>query len=475
MAGKTEKKRNKEEVIGIIKKVLDLSEIDTAYRDLYVQHVKDLLAPDILSAEEYQEIIKDRERLSRLPGRINASMERGDWKSVKEYSRRMMDLHTWVEKKQDLYEIGKAVFDDNTIHVSPFSPGLYHVAGIKLDDLPAVRRKTIKKITDIISSDTSLKDLYTSRQKYYSSINLDLSGEASFSADETELSEQAKQALEHGDIARLEEISEKIMEMHNAGADGENRGDTFQTGAGSTESGRSFEFSPETLSKAEELGLARKQVDKSPEYASLYRNALHPDYSNGRNIEWEKIREKNPWFKEGIPEGLKTRTEIYARHILINSCGTRHLPDFVKEDILVEDFPETCDNLGGQESSLMKLLGLETRQGLSRLKIEKALSASAHKIIRDELGLDPLQFKLVCIPSDIYLRLGDSMEWGKQKLWTHFDGYEVLRNGRFNALVGGDARFGGIYDLVSIGREYESSNVITRFAVVMRERMLKMV
>jgi hypothetical protein len=39
------------------------------------------------------------------------------------------------------------------------------------------------------------------------------------------------------------------------------------------------------------------------------------------------------------------------------------------------------------------------------------------------------------------------------------------------AMAGGDIRFGGVYDLVTIGREYESDRLIVGFAVVRRERI----
>ena len=105
-------------------------------------------------------------------------------------------------------------------------------------------------------------------------------------------------------------------------------------------------------------------------------------------------------------------------------------------------------------------------------------SSNCLVLIRDggcELGLDPVVFRLICIPSDAYIRLGETMGWGRHKVWTHFDGYSVHKHSMFNALAGGDTRFGGIYDLVTIGREYESDHVIARFAVVQRKRMLKMI
>lgn len=47
----------------------------------------------------------------------------------------------------------------------------------------------------------------------------------------------------------------------------------------------------------------------------------------------------------------------------------------------------------------------------------------------------------------------------------------VRRNGKLQAQAGGDVRFGGLYDLVGISREYDSDRIIARFAVVQRRRM----
>jgi hypothetical protein len=47
-----------------------------------------------------------------------------------------------------------------------------------------------------------------------------------------------------------------------------------------------------------------------------------------------------------------------------------------------------------------------------------------------------------------------------------------MADGRLRALAGGDARFGGPYHLVGIGRGYDSDSVMARFAVVRRERMV---
>jgi hypothetical protein len=91
--------------------------------------------------------------------------------------------------------------------------------------------------------------------------------------------------------------------------------------------------------------------------------------------------------------------------------------------------------------------------------------------VEEKLDLDARAFRLVCIPLDLYTRFGLSRGWGQQQIWTHFDGYQVMRDHHLRALAGGDVRFGGVYDLVSIGQNYESERIIVRFAVIQRKRM----
>jgi hypothetical protein len=158
-------------------------------------------------------------------------------------------------------------------------------------------------------------------------------------------------------------------------------------------------------------------------------------------------------------------------HPLVNSGGTRHLPTLVAEDVLVEDFPDPKEGEQPPASVLLAALGFSSRRGLPRIAIEQALLAHGADLLEKELGLDPKVFPLVCIPPDVHLRLGEAENWGRQPFWTHFDGYLVMADGRLRALAGGDVRFGGLYDLLGISRDYDTDRVMARFAVVRRERM----
>jgi hypothetical protein len=171
-----------------------------------------------------------------------------------------------------------------------------------------------------------------------------------------------------------------------------------------------------------------------------------------------------------ITEEFKILAEQFIQQIFINSGGARYLPRISAETALVEDFAESEAN--DSPSKLLSALGLSRRRGLARSEIENALMRFGAQIVADQLNLDPIEFRLVCIPYDLYMRLGRERGWGQWHHWTHFDGYGVVQGNRLRALVGGDGRFGGVTDLVSISRTDARDSVYARFAVVRRARMV---
>jgi len=109
------------------------------------------------------------------------------------------------------------------------------------------------------------------------------------------------------------------------------------------------------------------------------------------------------------------------------------------------------------------------------VSLEQALLVHGARVLEEELGLDPRVFRLVCIPSDVHFRLGEAEGWGRKPFWTHFDGYLIRFHAgqlRLQALAGGDVRYGGLYDILGVGRDLDSDRLLARFAVVHRERMV---
>ena len=154
-------------------------------------------------------------------------------------------------------------------------------------------------------------------------------------------------------------------------------------------------------------------------------------------------------------------------HLFVNFTGVRFLPSMVAEDVLVENFPEPEAVSELLSSGLLEALDLKLR----RQQIESVLLAKRSEIVGDELGLDPKEFMLACIPPDRHLRIGMERGWGQQRIWTHFDGYMILADASRRALAGGDVRYDGMYDLLGVSNSCDSDRIITRFAVVQRCRM----
>jgi hypothetical protein len=117
-------------------------------------------------------------------------------------------------------------------------------------------------------------------------------------------------------------------------------------------------------------------------------------------------------------------------------------------------------------------MGLTQRNGPSRLEIEAALRQHGGQVLQSRLGLDPRTFRLVCVPFDVYFRVGRERGWGQQQHWTHIDGYQIMQGSRLRALVGGDVRYGGLLDLCSISPSDQREGVMTRLAIIRRERLL---
>jgi hypothetical protein len=176
----------------------------------------------------------------------------------------------------------------------------------------------------------------------------------------------------------------------------------------------------------------------------------------------------------GIPADVSGAVKVlvgqFLRNPFVNSGGARYLPRFNAEAVLVEDFPE--DGEAHDDGELIRALGLPGRRGLARVQIEDALLEHGAAIVEERLGLDPREFRLVCIPQDVYMRCGRDRGWGQRQQWTHFDGYQVLRTGQLRASIGGDVRYGGLSDLLSIGITDQRQSVLARFAVIRRARQV---
>ncbi len=452
--------------------LLYMGNTDTLYRDVYILRARYYLEQK-LSYDGYLNLKRMQTREANLPNQIRNAMIRSDWHAVYELSGSDKILQKELEGKRPLQEFAREIYESHAIPIDPFSPGMHKLAGFTTDRLSALRNKIIGKLKELCQWDSDWKEFYLQRLAIFTALTVNTNGSDTLSQPSSVvvLEEEAAQAFKNGNMARLEVLAQKLLQ-------GVSKSDSSRTPAELLEavhkppSAYLFEFSEKALKKAAQLGLGLYSVpSRSTEYEPFLRFAWHPAYAALQSDHPSVMRLPDLPLPKDLPEALKSRIQLYAIHPFINSAGVRFLPNMVAEDVLVEDFPEPKEGSNLPSSGLLEALGLKQRNQLSRWQIEAVLLEKGSDILRNELGLDPNEFKLVCIPPDLYLRIGQESGWGQQRIWTHFDGYMIMADKSRRALAGGDVRFGGIYDLLGLSCSYDSDRVISRFAVVQRRRM----
>jgi hypothetical protein len=374
--------------------------------------------------------------------------------------------------------LGRDVYDSDPVAFDPFSPGK-HLGQRAQTVQSELRARFVATLASLAQRDTVLGAFYEKRRGYFSGLEIAAAATSEKSSERSraQLEQLALQAAERGDIAAVKSLAKELQ--HYKDEDGK---DSFR----SEPSAKSRYACPVSLespfpaesARAREIGFAETHVPALAEVGAavevIYSHAWDP-IPSAPELEHEGVLRTEVLAESKVPaqfitEEFKILAEQFIQQIFINSGGARYLPRISAETALVEDFAESEAN--DSPSKLLSALGLSRRRGLARSEIENALMRFGAQIVADQLNLDPMEFRLVCIPYDLYMRLGRERNWGQWHHWTHFDGYQVVRDNRLRALVGGDGRFGGVADLVSISRTDAHDSVYARFAVVRRARMV---
>jgi hypothetical protein len=455
----------------IVSRLLEVGRTDTVYRDLHLQRALSYFAP-LFSDQEYLLLKAEKAEIDRLLRQSRSALERGDWLRVAQLSEGIRGRKGALDKKRTLLSLGSEIYEPPDILLDPFSPGLQGFSLAPGQTPEDMRERLIESLALLEKEDAGWKDFYAGRRDHFRSLPSPSieSRQSPEEVDPSRIQREALQALEKGNIDQVEELAKKMLGRdvsHDVGA-------SSSGSANAAKRDLSVPFPPESLPRARSLGFAPMQlapaVDVGEYFSHVAWNPTFQDHPSGEE-EWTHLHgfPEQDNVSPDVTRRLKDVVYLLMHCPFVNSSGVRYLPLLEAEEVLVEEFPEGRGDL--PKSKLLSTLGLPRRNGLSRLEIELALLRRGPQTVKDGIGLDPRKFRLVCIPPDVYSRLGAERGWGRQEQWTHFDGYQVLKGGKIRALVGGDVRFGGIFDLCSINRVDEREGVIARFAVVRRERL----
>ncbi len=461
-------------VSSLVTALIDAGQIDTVYRDVYLDRARTQLAA-LLPVEAFHRLEQQRATLLELPATIARALEQAHWPVVKELSQRAQALKQALDDKAALLQIARSVYDVRDIRLDPFSPGLEPFTRIAKRTFSTLRARMVELLGTLERADVAWNDFYRGRRLAFQAQQQITSEPDAVAATSSAIDalEAARQALKTGDMKRLVALADVLTAVGTAGGSPSPQSPNVASAPAEGEPNPEIQpvaYSRETLDRARHLGLAPRHLEPRLDLASLRRYAWTP-----LSHEREHAVASHLPLPSGSPQSLRDGLEIFVIHPLVNSGGARYLPSLVAEDVLVEDFPDPAEGEKAPASELLNSLRLPGRRGLPRIAIEQALLGHGARILANELGLDPRVFRLVCIPPDVYVRLGEAEGWGQQPYWTHFDGYLITTvegQLRLQALAGGDVRYGGLYDVLGVGRDYDSDRLLARFAVVQHARMV---
>jgi hypothetical protein len=469
------KDTNATKAVGLL---IEAANADTVYRDLYLRRARQLLSAT-LDESAYRAIGSMDKEIEDLMRRSRSAVLKRDWDQAANLSAQADSLRQRKTAMGQLAAIGKDVYDADTVAFDPFSPGK-HLGPQSEANQPAVHKRLMDTLASLGKLDSSLGASYEKRRSYFSKLELagPTASQKGGQRDRGQVERLAVEAAEKGDTATLQRLARELRDWKESGTAAVSTSASVVMTRYECPVDLAVPFAADVISRARELGLAEAHTAPIAEVEAaveaIYTHVWQPSPANP-DMEREGVLRAQAQAEVNLPEQILTEDVKvlfgqFVQQIFVNSGGARYLPPRSAERTLIEDFAEE-EAAADAPSQLLEALGLPKRSALSRTGIETALMRSGDEILEKRLGLDPLEFRLVCIPYDLYFRFGRDPGFGKWPHWTHFDGYQVMGGNRLRALVGGDGRFGGLNDLVSISPSDARDGVYARFAVVRRARM----
>jgi hypothetical protein len=463
--------------IKMVGQLVEVAKLDTVYRDVYLRRARQLLS-STLDESAYRAIGTTENEINDLMRRNRTAVLHRDWGQAAELSGQIDGMRQRITKMGNLANIGKEVYDADVVTFEPFSPGKHlgpRAQAVQVD----TRTQLINTLASLAKLDTASSAFYEKRRSYFSGLEVKSAAvsQKDLKQDRNRAEQLALEAAERGDVATLQRLAKELRDWKGSGSAAVAGSAPVMLSRYECPIDLSVPFPPQVIERARELGLVEARPEPLAELATV-REVLYTHVDQpvpfDPDMEREGVLRARAQAELELPADLDTEegrvlAGQFIQQIFLNSGGARYLPPDAAETVLLEDFGE--DESADAPSKLLTALGLTQRSGRSRAEIESALMRCGAEILENAVGLDPSEFRLVCIPYDLYTRFGRDRGFGKWPHWTHFDGYQVMGGNRLRALVGGDSRFGGLLDLVSISPSDARDGVYARFAVVRRARM----
>lgn len=455
------------ELVAAVRALVNLSAVDLLYADQYLCRAEAVL-PSVCTREQYRALHQDGIGLPQLTGELREATEQSDWSKVRTLAQRAAEIRERLATNAEIVPLAEAVYGPRSIHADATTLALSGVVAQPESSVSRARDVVIGELRTLATHDPQWASFYQSRIAHFERCKIVSSEDPRPMVDLMRLQQQILAAISAGDFGRVKRLADTVPSERGtptARLCAPRRVNHVHDLAAA--------FGQSTIDTARTLGLAVETLEAVSdlndylncccvERATLPEKPLSEARVSGENCTCGHA------CPPAVRASLRKNLDLLIGHPFISSAGSRYLPWFGPETLLVESFPEDDPDA---RSGLLSALGLAKRHRLARLSIEDALLTNGPRVCAD-IGLDPLQFAVACVPFDAYVRLAPRRGWGQQEFWTHLDGYQVTRELRLWALVGGNAHYGGPDDLSSLVRNYDSERLTARFVILRRERFL---
>jgi len=321
--------------VGRTELLLELFRLDTAYGDLYRHRARQIAAPEF-SASDFKALQNAEQAIESLPGDIRQAMDDGKWDQVKKLTGELGDKQRFVQERGSLRKCGERLYDDEAIHVDPFSPGFYWYHGREERSLPGLRDEAVSKLQQAARIDPEWKPLYQDRERCLKAVRLaEPTATASAAKGRGEMEQRAREALASGNFEELQKLAGSL-EAAGTGTGGPSASEATDDVEPAP---LGFRFPPETLQKAKALGLEPEHFDNSrSKFRGLFRHLWHPVFFESEgNLAGARVSAMLP---KDTSDAQKDRIVMFITRPVLSSGGARFLPPLVDEDLLVETFDE---------------------------------------------------------------------------------------------------------------------------------------
>ena len=145
------------DVISIVSALIEAGNVDTMYRDVYLERARTLLSP-VVSIEAFHRMEQQQSALASLPLAVARALEKADWPQVKELSLRTDALKQEMSRDGKLFESAGAVYAVTDVKLDPFCHSLQRFTRVAAKDLPALQTRVVEQLTTLCMNALQLKD-----------------------------------------------------------------------------------------------------------------------------------------------------------------------------------------------------------------------------------------------------------------------------------------------------------------------------